>query len=110
MIVIAMSNQQNDAVRDNLEEYLDELPDLVADALEQWRTVTLEREKYEAILHAKIRSDWPEAKAGDIKSAINSDAGRYEVVLKEIKAEANHTRLLERLLCMKKRASLRTAF
>lgn len=94
----------------DLDEALNNLPDDVADALEKWRTATLEREKVEALLYISCRGRSDKITISEIKSIINSDERRYAAVLEEIKAEATYTRLYERLLSMKKRASLRTAF
>lgn len=92
-----------------LEADLETLPDEVSTVLMNWRIATLNRERVESLLHARLRADTTRTMA-DIKSSINGDPDRYEAVLNEIKAEAEHTRLLERLLCAKKLASLRTAF
>ncbi len=94
----------------DIEEQLSTLPDRVAEALEQWRIASLDREKIEALLFASIKGQNTELSATEIKSRIHADLNRYESVLHEIKAESNYTRLYERLLSAKKRASLRTAF
>ena len=94
----------------DLDAALDKLPDDVADALETWRIATLDREKCEALLFAAIKGTNDKMTAAEIKARINSDGNRYAAVLEEIKAESAYQRLSERLMAVKKRASLRTAF
>lgn len=92
-----------------IEADLETLPYEVAAALMAWRIATLDRERIESLLHARLRVD-DDLTMADIKSAINGDPERYEAVLNEIKAEAAYNRLYERLLSAKKLASLRTAY
>lgn len=94
----------------DLEEQLDKLPELVSAALMEWRIATLDREKCEALLYAATRGQDDKMPATEVRARIQSNPNRYEAVLKEIKAEANYQLLYERLLSVKKRASLRTAF
>ncbi len=105
-----MSNQQNDAYHENLEEVLQELPDKVAEALEKWETATLNREKVDAVLFARIKGEGENKSATEIKMEIQGHHEHYDAVLNEIKSHAEYTRLYERLLAGKRRASLRTAF
>lgn len=90
-----------------LEEILDTLPDKIADALLEWRRSSLNREKFEALLYASIKGKDDGKTASEIKAMINADQGRYDMVLAEIKAEAEYNRLYERLMCQKKIAQLR---
>ena len=102
---------QYDSVRNqDIEKQMEELPDLVASALERWRTTTLDREKCEALVYLKSKYEDKERSATEIKALVNSDEARYSCVLAELKAEAEYIRLLERLQSAKKVASLRTAF
>lgn len=93
----------------HIESDLETLPDEVATALFNWRVATLDREKAEALLYARFKAE-DDRTAVEVKSLINASPERYEAVLKEITAESDHTRLLERLLAAKKLASLRTAY
>lgn len=92
----------------DLEEMMNSLPDKVAEALIVWRTATLDREKMEALVYASTKATNDKLTATEIKSFINSNPQRYEAVLKEIKAESDYTRVYERLLSVKKIASLRS--
>jgi len=94
---------------ENLEMALENLPDLIADSLEKWRTATLDREKTEALLHARFKGEDPDRKANDIKCLINTSDERYQACLKEIKAEAEYQRRYEKLMGIKRLVSLRTA-
>lgn len=96
--------------KDQIEDQLDKLPDAVADALSVWRIATLQREKIEAMLHLKFKAGEGKLTAGDLKAAINNNQERYDMMLKEIVAESQYNRLYERLLAVKRRASLRTAY
>lgn len=93
-----------------IEHDLSTLPDLVADALQAWRIATLEREKIEGLLYLQFKGGEEKRTTDELKALVRSDGGRYMAVLAELKAEANYTRLLEKLYSSKKAASLRTAF
>jgi hypothetical protein len=95
---------------ENLEEILSELPEIVADKLQDWRMKTLERERVEAILYLKFKGDGEKRTQDELKAMVKEDGGRYQAVLNEIKAESAYNLVYERLLCAKKKASLRTAF
>lgn len=93
----------------NIEESLEQLPDIVADKLVEWRKASLWRESKEAVLYLKYKG--AEGKtATEIKALINANDERYAVILEEIKAEGEYNRYYERLMSAKKLASLRTAF
>lgn len=94
----------------DVEEALDKLPDEVATALSKWRIATLARETKEALLYCKYKGEDKERSATEIKALININQDRYNYVMEEIKAEAIYKQLEERLMAMKKRASLRTAY
>jgi citrate lyase beta subunit len=94
----------------DLEEALGQLPEEVAQALENWRTATLMREKMEALLYARYKGQDTKRTATDVKALVNADSDRYNAVLAEIKAESAYIRVYERLLAKKKMASLRSAY
>jgi hypothetical protein len=93
-----------------LEQSLDQLPDLVADALQAWRLASLEREKLEALLYLRFKGGEGKKTSDEIKAMVRSDGERYTKCLAELLAETNYQRLLERLYSVKKLAALRTAF
>lgn len=98
-----MSNQ-------DVEQGLNELPDQVAAALEAWKTKTLECEKCEALLYLEFRAINDGKTATDIKAMVNASEIRFQAVLSELQSEAAYTRLYEKLMSVKKLASLRTAY
>lgn len=93
-----------------LEKQLEVLPDVVADRLLTWRTATFKREKHEAILYAKLKGEDAKRTADEIKALIRSEHLRCDLVLAEIKEEAEYTRYNERLMSFKRLAALRGAF
>lgn len=94
----------------DIEKALNELPDLLSQALEDWRLASLNLERYEAILAAKIRGSNPGIKSVEVKDKINADEQWYNLNIEVIKKESYHNLLENRLLAAKKMASLRTAF
>lgn len=94
----------------DLEQSLADLPDKVADALKDWRIATLERERCEALLYAEFKGQDKERTATEIKALIHASNNRYQSVMREIKAESEYNRLYERLMALKKRCYLRTAY
>jgi hypothetical protein len=96
--------------KDEIEKALETLPDKVADMLIKWRTATLDRERIEALLYLKFKVCDGTRTATEIKAMVNSNGERYKANLDEAVAEAEYTRLYERLLSLKKNASLRTAY
>ena len=95
---------------EDLESSLELLPDKVADVLLEWRKATLEREKTEALLFVEFKANEEEKSSTEIKALINSSPERYAKVMEEIKAEVEYNRWYEKLLSVKKRASLRTSY
>lgn len=95
---------------EGIEHILEAFPDKVADALIEWRQSSLMREKEEALLYLNFKGQDTERSATEIKAMVNSSEGRYQAVLRELRAEGEYNRLYEKLLGAKKIASLRTAF
>lgn len=96
---------------DEIEQGLNDLPDLVADALLEWRKATIFREKEEALLYLRFKNDSSEKRTvPEIQALVESSDARYQCRLKESVAESDYERIKERLLCTKKRADLRTTF
>lgn len=93
--------------KEGIEQQLNDLPDLVAQALEEWGMKKLEREKIEALLHMSFKASDLRLTIADIKAAINADGKRYQAMIEEIKSEAQYKRLYEQLMSAKKISSLR---
>jgi hypothetical protein len=94
----------------DIEKDLNELPDLVSAALEGWRIAREEKRRFEALLRIKLKAEDPNRTSGDLKALVDGDDEGFKLRLVEIKAEAEYTRLYEKLMSAKKSASLRTAF
>jgi len=94
---------------ESLEKQLEELPDIVAKSLLNWRKSTLDRERAEANLYMQFKSEGDRT-ATEIRALINRSQERYEACLAEISFESVYNAKLETLMAAKKLASLRTAF
>lgn len=87
-------------------------PDKVADALEDWRMAALERERMEAKTYLTLKANNAVNKITEswLENMVIDDTEVYKARLTEIKAETSYQRVLEKLLCAKKRAAIREAF
>lgn len=94
----------------HLEEQLETLPEIVGQALLQWRKSTLDRERLEASLYLKFKVEYPNSTATEIRAMVNANDERYSAVLTEASFESQYTIKLETLMAAKKLSSLRTAF
>lgn len=94
----------------DLEKALSELPDQVAASLQEWRVATLTRQKVDALLYAKFKLNDEKRTATDLKYLVSADEDHFKATLEEIEKESAYTRVYERLLSIKKAASLRVAF
>lgn len=93
-----------------LEADLETLPEKLGDAKESWRIKTLNRERAEALLYARLKGEDKKRTVDDIKSLVRADDGRYAAVLEEIKAEAAYERMHEKLMATKHISGIRRAF
>ena len=91
-------------------EPLSRLPDEVADALYAWRKAKAEREKIMGITFLNYRGDSEKRTVSEIDALVDSNDGCYKAKLYEAVAEAQYTRLIEKLYAIKRAASLRAAF
>jgi len=94
----------------DLENSLESLPEEVASALVAWRTASLEREKFEALIYLREKGQDQKKTAEEIKAIVRADESRYAYVLAEIKSEGRYNFLYEKLMSVKRLAGLRTAF
>lgn len=77
-------------------------PDAVSKALEQWRLATLKRKKKHAMLYIYFFGEDPARKATFIKALIENHDEYYNLILDEAAAEREYIRLYEKLLSAKK--------
>lgn len=93
---------------------LEKLPDEVADALLVWRKATAERERVEGYAHLKLKAEasafGDRLTVKDLKAKVLQDVEVSNAILAEIMAETTHMRLYERLMALKKTATIRGAF
>lgn len=96
----------------DIEAALDELPDKVADALFRFKEASLERERIysKSFLEIKARSAGEKVTVAEMDATIKSDDHYHQACLDEITAEAEWTRVNEKLMAAKKQAAMRTAF
>lgn len=99
-----------DGSKGNLEKSLEELPEQVAEAKEQWRMATWERKKREAIIYAREKDAHPDKPSAEIKARIPIDESMQSYVEAESKAERQYTFLYEKLLTDKHLSGLRRAY
>lgn len=103
-------NILNPGTNIGLEEQLEKLPDLIADAYIKWQSFKEERERQEAVFCLKMKATNQQLTATELKWEARSDGVLYKMRLEEILLEGEHLRLLETHLANKKRADMRTAF
>lgn len=93
-----------------MEESLNQLPDLVADSLLEWRKATIDRQKILAVTYLKFRGELEKRTVSEIEAMVDKDDACYKAKLDEAVKEAEHTRLLERLYAVKRTLAARAAF
>jgi len=93
-----------------LEHDLEELPEVVAKALLEWRKASLERDRKEAILYLSYKGSEEKRTVTEIEALVDANDDRYALKLAEAVAESEYTRVYEKLLSQKRLANLRTAF
>lgn len=95
-----------------IEEDLESLPDLVADALGEWRFKEAEKKQEGArlLLAFKAQQTGKGLTMTELKAMVETDPGYYQMCLNCVTSESNYVRLYERLMAAKKTASMRAAF
>lgn len=95
-----------------LEHDLADLPDQVADALAAWKRkeAELKHERARLYLSLKAKMAGTQPTQGDLRAMVDGDAGIYLKTLDCVTAESEYTRLMERLMSLKRLASMRAAF
>ena len=94
----------------DLEEELQNAPEAVAKALENWKTAEESLKRREALKHIEIKTRNPEMTSTDVKAHVTASDDIFKESLEVIKLEAEYTKLSLRHLADKKRASFRTQF
>lgn len=95
-----------------IESILAAYPDVVADALKEYKTAeeTVRMKGAELYLIFKAEDEKGKMKDTEIKNKVIDDESYHFARMKAIEAEAKYMRVYETLMCAKKMAGIRTAY
>lgn len=93
-------------------EAMEKLPDIVADALYNFKVAGLEKERLHAktFLEFRARSAGVKTSVAEIEALVTADLDCYKAALNEIEKESEYVKYNERLMAAKKMAAMRSAF
>jgi len=93
-------------------EAMEKLPDIVADALYNFKAAGLENERLHAktFLEFRARSAGVKTSVAEIEALVTADLDCYKAALNEIEKESEYVKYNERLMAAKRMASMRAAF
>lgn len=97
-------------IKTDLEEALERGPEQIKKAFLQWKKAGLDRERLEAKLNLRFKTENPDETATIIKSMVHDSDERYNAKLLEDSFEAEYQFQYEKLMCSKKLCDSRTAF
>lgn len=89
---------------------LQELPEKISKALEDWDIAKIKRRKKAATLHLDFKINNPNSTTADLEAMVNENDEFCDLCLKEAVARANYKRLDEELMAQKKLGSMRNEF
>lgn len=100
-----LSNEQ-------INDMMVELPDKVAEAEVEFKRIRLERERIEALAYFRLKAELAHEKVTEkwLENKVRVDDEVHQAKLDEIVSEGEYNRLYEKLMSIKKVASLRTAY
>lgn len=84
-------------IRSDHEKVLDEYPEIVAEAKKQWRKSRADREKLEAEMYLKFRSENKDLTGSEIKAMVMASKDRYDAIMVEAAFEKTFEAALETL-------------
>lgn len=95
-----------------IESAMETLPDIVADALYNFKTAIIDKERIcaKTFLEFKARSVGEKITVAEIDAMVKSDVDCYKAALLEVERESAYVKWNEKLMAAKKLASMRTAF
>ncbi len=93
-----------------IERDMNQLPDVVANALLDWRKATIARETWEARTILSSRASGMAMSWEQARLAVKASDEWVRLSTAEASHEAEHARLYERLMATKKTAGIRTAY
>lgn len=91
---------------------METLPDIVADALYNFKTAGIDKERLHAktFLELKARSVGEKVTVAEIDAMVKVDLECYKASLNEVEKESSYVKYNERLMAAKKMAAMRAAF
>lgn len=95
-----------------IEAAMETLPDIVADALYNFKTSGIDKERLcaKTFLEFKARSAGEKITVAEIEAMVKADVDCYKAALKEVEMESTYVKFNERLMAAKKMASMRASF
>lgn len=91
---------------------METLPDVVGDALYNFKAATIEKERLcaKTFLEFKARSAGEKITVAEIEAMVKADVDCYKAALNEVEKESEYVKFNERLMACKRMAAMRTAF
>jgi hypothetical protein len=95
-----------------IEAAMETLPDIVGDALYNFKTAIIDKERLcaKTFLEIKARSAGEKITVAEIEAMVKADVDCYKAALNEVEKESEYTKWNEKLMAAKKMAAMRTAF
>jgi len=95
-----------------IEEAMETLPDIVGDALYNFKAAMIDKENLcaKTFLEFKARSAGEKITVAEIEAMVKADVDCYKAALNEVEKESEYTKWNEKLMAAKKMAAMRTAF
>lgn len=95
-----------------IEAAMETLPDVVGDALYNFKSAIIDKERLcaKTFLEFKARSAGEKITVAEIEAMVKADVDCYKAALHEVERESEYVKWNEKLMAAKKLASLRSAF
>ncbi len=95
-----------------IEAAMETLPDVVGDALYNFKAAMVDKERLcaKTFLEIKARSVGEKITVAEIDAMVKADVDCYKAALNEVAMESEYTKWNEKLMAAKKMCSMRTAF
>lgn len=95
-----------------IEAAMETLPDIVGDALYNFKAAMIDKERLcaKTFLELKARSAGEKITVAEIEAMVKADTECYEAALQEVQMESAYVKFNEKLMAAKKMCAMRTAF
>lgn len=95
-----------------IEAAMETLPDVVADALYNYKMAIIDKERLcaKTFLEIKARAAGEKITVAEIEAMVRADVDCYKAALNEVEKESEYVKWNEKLMAAKKMAAMRTAF